>query len=69
MAGVSFQVGASRSALGPTQLLVQWVRGCISPEVKRMKCKAENSHPSIAELKNGGNTPHSSIPLHGVLPN
>jgi hypothetical protein len=42
---------ASRPALGPTQLPIQWVRGSFSLEVKRTGCAAENSPPSSAEVK------------------
>jgi hypothetical protein len=51
----------SRPALGPTQLLVQWV-----PGVKRPGHEADHSFPSSAEVKNDGvisPLPHS---IHGV---
>jgi hypothetical protein len=57
---------------GPTQPPMQWVRwwGDVSPGVKRPKREADHSHPSNAEVKNGGS--YTSIPplrLHGVVIN
>jgi hypothetical protein len=45
---------ASRLALVPTQPPIQWVSGTISPEVKRPGRESDYSHPSSAEVKNGG---------------
>jgi hypothetical protein len=42
---------ASRTALGPTQPLVQWVPGALSLGVKRPGCEADYSPPSSAEVK------------------
>jgi hypothetical protein len=41
-----------RPALRPTQPLIQWVPGALSPEVKRPGRKADHSPPSNAEVKN-----------------
>jgi hypothetical protein len=43
---------ASRPALGPTQLTVQWVS-----VVKRQRREADHSPPSDTEVKNGGVIP------------
>jgi hypothetical protein len=42
---------ASRTALGPTQTPVQWVRGTVSLGVKRPECEADRSPPASAEVK------------------
>jgi hypothetical protein len=39
MAGVSFYSTASRLALGPTQLFIQWAPGALSPLVKQRNVK------------------------------
>jgi hypothetical protein len=41
----------SRTALGPTQLPVQWISGALSLGVKRLGRKADHSPPSSAEVK------------------
>jgi hypothetical protein len=45
---------ASRTALGPTQPPIQWVRvpGALSLGVKRPRSEADQSPPSSAEVKN-----------------
>jgi hypothetical protein len=48
---------ASRPALGPNQLLIQWVSGGCSPGVKQPECEADHSPPSSAEVKNDGVIP------------
>jgi hypothetical protein len=42
----------SRTALGPTQLPIQWVLGALSLGVKRPEREADHSPPSSAEVKN-----------------
>jgi hypothetical protein len=42
-------ISTSRTALGPIQPPIQWVRG-----VKRTEREADHSPPSSAEVKNGG---------------
>jgi hypothetical protein len=53
---------ASTPALGPTQPHPQWVTGALSPRVKRLGREADHSHPSSAEVKNGGTIP--PLPPH-----
>jgi hypothetical protein len=48
---------AARPALGLTQPPMQWVRGALSPGVKRPGREADHSPPSSAEVKNGGAIP------------
>jgi len=43
---------ASRSFLRPTQPLIQWMPGVLSPRVKRSGREADHSPPSSAEVKN-----------------
>jgi hypothetical protein len=43
---------ASRQALGPTQLPIQWVPSALSLGVKRPGREAHHSPPSIVEVKN-----------------
>jgi hypothetical protein len=45
---------ASKQALRPTQIPIQWVPGAFSSEVNRPGPNANNSPPSSAEVKNGG---------------
>jgi hypothetical protein len=45
---------ASRPALGPTLLSIQWVLGIIFPGVKRPGREADHSPPFSAEVKNVG---------------
>jgi hypothetical protein len=42
---------AFRTALGPTQPPIQWVRGALSLEVKRPVREADHSPPSSAKVK------------------
>jgi hypothetical protein len=42
---------ASRTALGPTQSLIQWVPGRLSLGVRRPRREADQSPPSSAEIK------------------
>jgi hypothetical protein len=44
----------SRPALGPTQPIIQWMPMAISPGLDWQGCEADHSHPSSAEVKNGG---------------
>jgi hypothetical protein len=43
-----------RRIVGPTQSLIQWVPGALSPGVKRQGREADNSPPYSDEVKNGG---------------
>jgi hypothetical protein len=43
---------ASRTALGPTQLPIQWIPAALSLGVKWPKGEADHSPPSSAEVKN-----------------
>jgi hypothetical protein len=45
---------ASRPALEPIQLSVQWVPGILSPVAKRQGSEADHSPPTNAEVKKGG---------------
>jgi hypothetical protein len=48
---------------------IQWVLGEISSGIKQPGREADHSPSSIAEVKNGGAIPPSSIFLHGILLN
>jgi hypothetical protein len=48
---------ASKPVLGPSQSLIQWVPGAISPGVKRLRSEADHSPPPAVEVKNVGATP------------
>jgi hypothetical protein len=50
--GIFLFTTASRTALGPTQPPIQWVRGALSLGIKRPGRKANHSPPSSAEVKN-----------------
>jgi hypothetical protein len=66
--GVFLFTTASRSALGPTRLPIQWVLGALSLEVKRPAPEADHSSLPNAELKNAFScisTP--PVRLHGVV--
>jgi hypothetical protein len=49
--GIFLFTTASRTALGPTELPIQWVPGALSLEVKRPGREADHSPPSSAEVK------------------
>jgi hypothetical protein len=49
--GILLFTTASRPALGPTQLPIQWVPGVLSLGIKRPGREAEHSPPSIAGVK------------------
>jgi hypothetical protein len=49
--GIFLFTTASRTALGPTQPPIQWVRGVLSLGVKRPGREADNSPPSSVEVK------------------
>jgi hypothetical protein len=54
---------ASRPALVPSELSVQWVQGAVSMGKKLKGCEADISPPSSIEAKNDGgisSLPHSS---------
>jgi hypothetical protein len=42
---------SSREDLGPTQSLIKWVLGALSPEVKQPGCEADHSPQTSAEIK------------------
>jgi hypothetical protein len=50
--GIFLYTIASRRALSPTQLPVQWVPGAISLGVKRQGREADHSSPPSVEVKN-----------------
>jgi hypothetical protein len=49
--GIFLFTTASRTALGPTHLPIQWVPGSLSPWVKRLGRETDHSPPSSAEVK------------------
>jgi hypothetical protein len=49
--GIFLFTTASRTALGPTHPLMQWVPGALSLGVKRPGREADHSPPSSAEVK------------------
>jgi hypothetical protein len=49
--GIFLFTTASRTALGPTQPLIQWVPGALSLGVKQPGCEADHSPPYNAEVK------------------
>jgi hypothetical protein len=66
--GIFLFTTTSRPALGPTQILIQWVPGSFSLGVKRPGCEADHSPQSSAKVKNArsyASTP--PIRLHGVV--
>jgi hypothetical protein len=50
--GIFLFTTASRPALGPTQLFIEWVPGALSLGVKWPGREADHSRPSSAEVKN-----------------
>jgi hypothetical protein len=58
--GIFLFTAASRTALGPTQPLIQWVLGVLSLGIKWPGREADHSPPSSAEVKNGWS--YTSIP-------
>jgi hypothetical protein len=48
--GIFILTTASRTALGTTQIPIQWVPGALSLGVKRPGYEADHSRPSSAEL-------------------
>jgi hypothetical protein len=51
MAGIFLLITASRTAMGPTEPPIQWVRGALSLGVKRPEREADYSPLSSAEVK------------------
>jgi hypothetical protein len=49
--GIFLFTTVSRTALGPTQPLIQWVLGALSLGVKQLGCEADHSPPYSAEVK------------------
>jgi hypothetical protein len=49
--GIFLFTTASETALGPTQLPIQWVLGALSLGVKRPAREADHSPPSSADVK------------------
>jgi hypothetical protein len=61
---------ASRPALGPTQLPIQWVPGTLTSVVERSEHEADQSPPSSATVKNAWiDTFSPPIHLHGMVLN
>jgi hypothetical protein len=60
--GIFVLTTLSRTALGPTQPPIQWVRGALSLGVKRPGHEADHSHPSGAAVKNSWN--YTSTPQY-----
>jgi hypothetical protein len=66
--GIFLFTTASRTALGPTQPLIQWVQGAISLGVKRPGREADHSLRYSAEVKNAWSyTSTPPIRLHDVV--
>jgi hypothetical protein len=63
--GIFFFTTASRLALGPTQLSLQWVPGALSLGVKRPEREADYSPPSSAEVKNAWS--YTSVPQYASM--
>jgi hypothetical protein len=49
--GIFLFTAASRLALGPTLSLIQWVPRALSLGVKLLRCEADHSPPSSAEVE------------------
>jgi len=56
-----------RHSIHTTQPAIQWVRGPLSPGVKRLGSEAEHSPPSSAEIKNAWSYTSSPTRLHGAV--
>jgi hypothetical protein len=54
-------------ALKPTELVMQWEHGALSPGVKSRGRETDHSAPSIAEVKNSGAVRHVPQFLPGVV--
>jgi hypothetical protein len=68
--GIFLLTTVSRTALGPTQPLIQWVSGALSLGVMQPGCEADHSPLSSAEVKNVWSyTSTPPIRLHGVVLN
>jgi hypothetical protein len=66
--GIFLFTTASRTALWPTELPIQWVPGALSLGIKRPKHEADHSSPSSAEVRNAGSyTSTPAIYLHGLV--
>jgi hypothetical protein len=66
--GIFLFTTASRTALGPSQPPIQWVKGALSLWVKRPGREADHSPPSSAEVKECVELYlHSPLRLHGVM--
>jgi hypothetical protein len=67
--GIYLFATASRTALGPTQTIIQWVPGSLSLGVKRLGREADHSPPSSAESRmRGAIPPFPNTPSRGTLP-
>jgi hypothetical protein len=66
--GIFLFITASRTALGPTQPLIQWIPGAVSLGVKLQVREADHSPPSSAKVIECIELYfHSPILLHGVV--
>jgi hypothetical protein len=66
--GIFLFTTASRTVLGLTQPLIQWVPGALSLGVKRPGCETDHSPPSSAEVKNAWSyTCTRPIRLYGMV--
>jgi hypothetical protein len=62
--GIFLFTTASRTALGPTQLPIQWVPRALSLGVKRPEREADHSPPPSADVKNAC---YTSTPQHAFM--
>jgi hypothetical protein len=66
--GIFLFTTASRTALRPTQPLIQWALGALSAGVKRPGCEVDHSPPSSVEVKEWVELYlHSPIRPHGLV--